>query len=329
MPIHLMALLAGYILDFCFGDPHYRYHPICLMGDLIQRLETGIRSRFLKIKAEKITEKKEIIVGGVLAAAVIGVCGGVGAVLLFLADLLHPVVSFLLASVICYQMLAVKSLRDESRKVYLELKAGNLEKAREAVSMIVGRDTDRLSMEEVAKAAVETVAENTTDAVIAPLFYMAFFGPVGGIVYKAINTMDSMIGYKNKKYLFFGRAAAKLDDIVNYIPARFAAVLLIIACAFLHLPIKEAYRIFRRDRYVSSSPNSGQTEAVCAGALGVQLLGDVWYFGELYKKPTIGDAKRAVQSEDIVIVNRLLFVSSYLGVVLLILGCWAVQNLFR
>lgn len=321
MPLHLIALLVGYILDLCFGDPHYAYHPICLIGNLIQRLEKWLRSRFPK------TEKGEILAGGVLVGMVIGISSMVGAGLLILADCFHPILSFLVASVLCYQMLAVKSLREESKKVYQELKTGDLEKARMAVSMIVGRDTERLSMEGVAKATIETVAENTSDGVIAPLFYMALFGPIGGVVYKAINTMDSMIGYKNKTYLYFGRVAAKLDDMVNYIPSRLTAGLMLIACAFLHLPVKEAYRIFRRDRYASESPNSGQTEAVCAGALGIQLLGDAWYFGELHPKPTIGDAKRMVECEDIVFANHILFISSYLGVVLLILGCWAIRNL--
>ena len=181
MPLHLIALFTGYLLDLCFGDPHYAFHPICLIGNLIQVLEKWLRNRFPK------TERGEKIAGGILVGMVIGISGIAGASLLILADLLHPIVSFFVASVICYQMLAIKSLRDESRKVYRELKAGDLERARKAVSMIVGRDTDRLDREGVARAAVETVAENTSDGVIAPLFYMALFGPIGGVVYKAVN----------------------------------------------------------------------------------------------------------------------------------------------
>lgn len=323
MPKHLIVLLAGYILDLCFGDPHFSYHPVCLIGNLIQALEKRVRRWFPD------TEKGELIAGAFLAAAVIAVSGGTGAALLMLAYRLHPAAAFILSCVVCYQMLATKSLKDESMKVYRELKAGDLVKARKAVSMIVGRDTDRLTEEGVAKAAVETVAENTSDGVIAPMFYMALFGPVGGLVYKAVNTMDSMIGYKNEKYLYFGRAAARLDDIVNFVPARLAAGLMLVACAFLKLPVKEAYRIFRRDRHTSTSPNSGQTEAVCAGALGVQLLGDAWYFGKLHHKPAMGDAKRQVNYEDIATANRLLYITSYLGAVLFILGYWAVWNLLR
>jgi len=321
MPDHLIALLAGYVFDLFAGDPHYSFHPVCLIGKLIQMLENWLRKRFPK------TKEGELAAGIFLVGAVILISGGTGAALLFLLSCISPSVSFVLSSVICYQMLATKSLADESRKVYKELKAGDLKKARQAVSMIVGRDMDRLSIEGVAKAAIETVAENTSDGVIAPMFYLALFGPIGGIIYKAINTMDSMVGYRNENYLYFGRAAAWLDDAVNFVPSRISAGLMIISCAFLKLPVKEAFRIFKRDRYASSSPNSGQTEAVCAGALGIQLLGDAWYFGKLVKKPTIGDAKRTVTYQDIFTANRLLYFTSYLGIVLFILGYWAIWNI--
>lgn len=213
-----------------------------------------------------------------------------------------------------YQILATKCLKVESMKVYKCLKDQNLQAARQAVSMIVGRDTEVLDEEGVAKAAIETVAENTSDGVIAPMLYTAIGGPILGFFYKAVNTMDSMVGYKNDKYLFFGRTAAKLDDVVNYIPARISAWLLILAASFpgREFSGREAYRIFRRDRYQHASPNSAQTEAACAGALGIQLAGDAYYFGKKVEKPYIGDAMRPVEAEDIRRVNRLMYRAAWI-----------------
>ena len=208
------------------------------------------------------------------------------------------------------------------KKVYKALKKDDLEGARYAVSMIVGRDTQVLDATGVAKAAVETVAENTSDGVIAPLIYLAIGGPILGFMYKAINTMDSMVGYKNDKYMYFGRCAAKLDDVVNYIPARISA-LLMIAVSFLPGKAydgKGAWRIWRRDRRKHASPNSAQTEAVCAGSLGVQLAGDASYFGKIVKKPTIGDAHRPVEYEDIKRANGLLYRTAILCECLALIG---------
>ena len=201
-------------------------------------------------------------------------------------------------------------------KVYAQLKRGDLEKARKAVSMIVGRDTQSLTEEGVAKAAVETVAENTSDGVIAPMLYMALGGPVLGFFYKAVNTMDSMIAYKNDRYLYFGRAAAWLDDICNFVPARISALLMILGSLFLRMDAAGALRIFIRDRKKHESPNSAQTEAVMAGALGVQLAGDAWYFGVLHKKETIGDPARPVEYRDIKRANRLMYLTAFLGLLL-------------
>ena len=174
--------------------------------------------------------------------------------------------------------------------------------------MIVGRDTQNLTKEGVAKAAIETVAENTSDGVIAPMLYTALGGPVLGFLYKAVNTMDSMVGYKNDRYLHFGRAAAKLDDVVNFLPARISA-LLMIGAAFLSGKSyngRQAWCIWHRDSRKHASPNSAQTESVCAGALGIQLAGDASYFGKVVKKPYIGDPKRQVEYEDIRRANRLM-----------------------
>ncbi|EJW98856.1 cobalamin biosynthesis protein CobD [gut metagenome] len=234
--------------------------------------------------------------------------------ILFAAYRLHPAAGFLLEVCMCWQMLAAKSLKTESMKVYERLQEKDVEGARYAVSMIVGRDTAVLDEEGITKAAVETVAENTSDGVIAPLFYMMLAGGVGAYFYKAVNTLDSMVGYKNETYQYFGTCAAKLDDVVNYLPARLSAFFMILAAAVEGFAWKEAVRIYRRDRRNHASPNSAQTEAVMAGALEVQLAGNAWYFGKQYEKPTIGDAKRKIEAKDIQRANQLLYGTAVIAV---------------
>lgn len=307
MWLTLAALLTGYVLDLIFGDPRQIYHPIRIIGNLIAVLEKGIRKVFPK------TSKGELAGGTMLVVLVVLICTAVPAALLGLAAWIHPVVYWLLASFWCWQILATKSLKTESMKVYAPLKEGDLPAARRAVAMIVGRDTERLTEEGVAKAAVETVAENTSDGIVAPLIFLALGGPALGFFYKAVNTMDSMVGYKNERYLYFGKTAARLDDVLNFLPSRISAWLMILAAAILGMDGKNAKRIYLRDRKNHASPNSAQTEAVMAGALRVQLAGDAWYFGELYKKPTIGDPFRAVEPEDIVRANRLMYLTSALA----------------
>ncbi len=303
----LAAVLAGFLLDLLIGDPHWLYHPVRLVGKLISGAEKILRRIFPK------TERGERIAGIFLILIVSGVTTAVAAGLLFLAGKWDFRAKFVLEVLMCYQLFAVRALKDESMKVYRELVKPDLEGARYAVSMIVGRDTQSLTAEGVTKAAVETVAENTSDGIIAPMFYMVIGGPVLGWLYKSINTMDSMVGYKNEKYLNFGRYAAKLDDVVNFIPARLSAWMMILACRLTGLDARKALEIFRRDRFNHASPNSAQTEAVMAGALHVQLAGDAWYFGKLYKKKTIGDALRRVEPEDIRRANRLLYAASALS----------------
>lgn len=198
-------------------------------------------------------------------------------------------------------------------KVYRCLKYQTLEEARKAVSMIVGRDTQSLTETGVTKAAVETVAESTSDGIIAPMFYMAIGGVPLMFLYKAINTMDSMLGYKNEKYLYFGRCAAKLDDAANFIPARISGCLMVAAAFLCGLDGKNAWKMFRRDRRNHASPNSAHTESAMAGALNVQLAGDAWYFGKLYKKPFIGDDIRPIECEDICRADRLMYGTAILG----------------
>lgn len=306
----LAAVGLGYLIDLLIGDPHWLYHPIRLVGNLISLLEKWLRALFPK------TEKGELTAGVFLVILTSGLTTAAAAGILYAGYLIHPAVKFGLEVLMCYQLLATRALRDESMKVYEKLKENDLEGSRYAVSMIVGRDTKNLDDIGVTKAAVETVAENTSDGILAPMLFMVIGGPVLGFFYKAVNTMDSMVGYKNEKYLYFGRAAAKFDDILNYIPARISAWMMIFSCLFSGLDAKEAYRIYKRDRYNHASPNSAQTEAVMAGALHIQLAGDAWYFGKLYKKKTIGDAVRAVEYEDIRRANRLLYVTSFFTILL-------------
>lgn len=235
---------------------------------------------------------------------------------MYAAGLIHPALRFGLEVLFCYQIPATKSLRMESMRVYEPLKNADLPLARHYLSWIVGRDTQNLDEEHVAKAAVETVAENTSDGIVAPLFYLVIGGAPLGFLYKAINTMDSMIGYKNDRYLYFGRAAAKLDDAVNFIPAILSAWLMIAASHLLGLDGKNACRIYQRDHKNHSSPNSARTESVCAGALGVQLAGDAFYFGRLVHKPTIGDPGRPVTAQDIPLARRLMTMTSVLSLCL-------------
>lgn len=312
----MMALLLGVFFDLLIGDPHCFYHPIRLVGNLISVTEKGLRAVFPK------TGQGEKTAGVFLSVIVCSVTAGAVAAVLYLAGKIHPYLHLAVMALFCYWMLAAKSLKDESMKVYRELKKEDLKAARRAVSMIVGRDTDQLTAEGVTKAAVETVAENASDGVMAPLLYLAVGGPVLGAFYKAVNTMDSMVGYKNEKYLYFGRFAAKVDDVLNYIPARLSALFMVTAAGLTGLSAKNAWKIFKRDRYNHASPNSAQTEAAMAGALGVQLAGDAWYFGTLYKKKTIGDALRPVECEDIRRANRLMYASAeLLLIVVMLLYC--------
>ena len=304
------AACIGFLIDFIVGDPQGLWHPVCGIGSLISRMEKKLR------KNTADTPQNLLLAGAALAVTIPCMTVVITAVLLLAAGFLHPYLRFALMCVLDGWILAARSLKTESMKVYRRLKEKDLNGARYAVSMIVGRDTERLTAEGVTRAAVETVAENASDGVIAPLLFLFFFGPVGGFFYKAVNTMDSMVGYKNEKYLYFGRAAAKLDDLVNYIPARLTGLAFATAaCLIPGMSGKNAFKIWRRDRRNHKSPNSAQSESACAGALGVQLAGDAWHFGELYHKPTIGDALRPIEPEDIPRANRMMYVASVLTLV--------------
>ena len=315
--LHMAAVATGFCLDLLIGDPRFLVHPVCLMGRLVAFLERHWNRGGARLQ-------KGILLAAVLPAVSVAVPTG----LLWLAFCIHPLCGFVLESFWCGQLLACRDLKVESMAVWEALRADDLVLARKRVARIVGRDTEMLDEAGVIRAAVETVAENTSDGVIAPLFYMAFFGCAGGFFYKAVNTMDSMVGYKNERYLLFGRAAAKLDDIMNFIPARLAGLLMVAAAAFTGMDSAGAWRIFGRDRLCHASPNSAQTEAACAGALGVQLAGNASYFGKVTEKPTIGDESRPVENADIQRANRLLYASAVL-MMFAVLVFWAVCLVIR
>ncbi|MCD7980835.1 MAG: adenosylcobinamide-phosphate synthase CbiB [Clostridiales bacterium] len=375
MQFLLPSLAVGYIADLIFGDPHRIRHPVRLIGSLITAFEKGLRivlnrrKRRLPCPAERKSAGKnaaETAAGLILVLLVLFCVTAAASVLLLVCYRVHPAAGFAAQSYLCYTILATKSLKVESMKVYRVLREEGVEAGRRAVSMIVGRDTDALDTRGVIKAAVETVAENTSDGVIAPLFFLVIGGPVIGYFYKAVNTMDSMVGYKNEAYRHFGTTAARLDDALNFLPSRISAILMIGAVFLLSVwektagaavvrqsaggartskvpyfmpwrtsarrntgdvhtavsaqwNVKNAARIWKRDRRCHASPNSAQTEAVMAGALGVQLAGDAWYFGEKHAKPTIGDDLRPTEAEDIPRANRLMYATGIFGVVVFVL----------
>ena len=304
------ALFIGFIIDLIVGDPHSIPHPVIFIGKLISAIEKGVRKIFPK------TVRGENVAGGVLWLLVVVISTAVPALLLWLCYGIHVWLGLAIESIMCWQILATKSLKDESMKVYAALKTGNIEKSRYAVSMIVGRDTANLNDKAVARAAVETVAENTSDGIVAPLIFLAIGGAPLGFFYKAVNTMDSMLGYVEMPYKNIGLVPAKMDDVMNFIPSRLSALIMLFAGWLLKLNVKNGWKIFQRDRFNHASPNSAQTESVCAGLLGLRLAGDAWYHGELHKKKFIGDALREIEYEDIQRVCRLLYVTAVLSLIL-------------
>lgn len=359
----IFVLIIAAAVDLLIGDPHWLWHPVQGVGTLISFFEKILRrifavppcreqsgkaevqegnsERIERVEKEEREDRsfhtRERIAGLLMVILVLAASTGLILLLLNLCGRIHPCLRLLFEGVLCGRLLALRSLGAAGYTVRDPLLRGDIEGARKAVSMIVGRDTERLDQEGIAKAAVETVAENTSDGVTAPLFYMILFGGIGGIFYKAVNTMDSMTGYKNARYRYFGTAAARLDDVMNFIPARLTALLMILACSLpgkvsvtaygktVRIPDQAAaYRIWRRDRLKSPSPNSAQTESVCAGALHLRLLGDTWYFGELHHKEEIGEGGRRVEPEDITrsvrLMNRTAFLMFAAGILILLLA---------
>ena len=297
----LISLLLGFLLDCLLGDPHSIPHPVVAIGKIISGLEKLLRRLFPK------TGPGEIAAGAVLWVLTVAVSFLVPLAILWACGQVSPWLRVAGSSVMCWQILAARSLKTESMKVYTALKSGTMEDARYAVSMIVGRDTKELDAPAVARAAVETVAENCSDGVIAPMVFFALGGAPLAFAYKAVNTMDSMLGYVEMPYKNIGLVPAKLDDVFNFLPARLCALAMLASGGLLGLNVKNGWKIFRRDRYHHASPNSAQTESVCAGLLGLRLAGDAWYHGVLHKKPYIGDALREITPEDIPLSCKLMY----------------------
>ena len=319
MELTASAVLMGVLLDCLLGDPAGLPHPVCLMGRCIFQLERLLRGVFAK------TPRGELFAGGMMAALMVLLSTAIPAGILLLCARISPWLYWAVSSIMCWQILAAKCLMQEALKVRDKLE--DLPAARHQVSMLVGRDTQQLTGEQVIKATVETVAENTCDGVVAPLLYLMLGGPVAGFAYKAINTMDSMVGYRNDRYLYFGRAAAKLDDAANYIPARLAGLGMVAAAFLCGLDGKNAWRIWKRDRRRHDSPNSAQTESACAGALGVQLGGNASYFGKVHAKPCLGEPLRPVEGADIARSCRLMYAASGLLLIIFALAEWWVCRL--
>ena len=319
--MNLLAIALGFCLDIVLADPAWMPHPVVWMGRFIALGEKLLRKVFPK------TPMGERVAGVFLVLALLSVTGVIAFGAITLANFVSSYLSFALQVLWCWQVLALKGLKQEATAVYQKLAENDLPAARTTVARIVGRDTQSLSEEGVTKAAVETVAENFSDGVLAPLFYLFLGGAPLALLYKAINTMDSMVGYKNECYRSFGWAAAKLDDIANYIPSRIAALLWIVASGLAGQNAKNAWRIWRRDRRNHASPNSAQTESACAGALGVQLAGPASYFGQKVDKPYIGDALRPIEPKDIEKACKVLYLASSLALLLGVL-LWKVFSLY-
>lgn len=302
------AIVIGFVIDFFVGDPHFIPHPVVAIGKLIAFLDKKLRIGN--------GDKKDIHRGVWTVLIVVAVSVAVPSSILFIMWRIHPIAYLAVSSIMCAQILAARELVRECRTVEKALLKDDIAAARKAVSYVVGRDTEALDKTAICRAVVETIAENGSDGVIAPLFWMFLFGAVGGFFYKAVNTMDSMLGYTNEKYLYFGRAAAKTDDVVNYIPSRISAFLMIVSCFFCHMDGKNALRIFRRDRFKHTSPNAAQTEAVFAGALNVRLNGPAFYGGVLHEKEWLGDDIRPIETDDIERSGRLMYTASFMMLVI-------------
>ena len=296
------AIVIGFIIDFFVGDPHAVPHPVVAIGKLIAFLDK-------KLRIEN-GDKRDILRGALTVLIVVAVSVTIPSFILFIMWRIHPLVYLAVSSIMCWQIIAARELVRECMTVEKALIKNDIEAARKAVSYVVGRDTDALDKPAICRAVVETIAENGSDGVIAPLFWMFLFGAVGGFFYKAVNTMDSMLGYKNDKYLYFGRAAAKTDDVVNFIPSRISAFLMIVSCPLCNLDGKNALRIFRRDRFKHTSPNAAQTESLFAGALNVRLNGPAYYGGVLHEKEWLGDDIRPIEPDDIERSGRLMYTAS-------------------
>lgn len=302
----ILPLIIGFVLDLFLGEVPNKFHPVCYLGKAISFSEKVLRKIF-----------KNLTFAGFILALVLPVF--IFVIFLAIQKFLYTnmYLYILTQSVFFYFAISAKSLKLHSTAVYNALKNGDLIAARELLGKIVGRDTQALGEENICRACIETVAENTADGVVCPMFYMGLYGAALAWYYKSVNTLDSMVGYKNEKYILFGKCSAKLDDILNFIPARFSALCMLGACFILKYNYKDALRIYLRDKKKHTSPNSAQCESVCAGALGIQLGGNNHYFGKLCAKPTIGDNLREICLNDIAKANKLMYVSSAVALIII------------
>lgn len=317
--MNLLSIYTGYALDLIIGDPYSFPHPVRYIGKLISIVEKQIR----KITS---SDKGLKIAGFFLWFIVVGATFGITTLVLQLFKF-NKVAYFIVNTILIYTTLATKCLKDESIKIYKVLKTGDLEKSRIQLSYIVGRDTTNLNEKEIVRATVETVAENTVDGIIAPLFYGFIGGAPLAMAYKAVNTLDSTVGYKNDKYYYLGFASAKIDDIANYIPARLGVILLSLGSLFAGFNFKDALKIGIRDRKNHKSPNCAFSEGAVAGALGIQLGGTNVYFGKEVYKPTIGDKTREIEIEDIVRTNKIMYSSSIISIIIFTVAYYLVVAL--
>lgn len=305
--MNILSIYIGYIADLIFGDPYSFPHPVIYIGKLIKLAESNIRKVCKSDKALKIG-------GFVLWFITVGLTYLITYLIVRLSSF-NLVVFIIVNSFIIYTTLATKCLKDEAVKIYKLLKSKDIEKSRMQVSYIVGRDTSNLDESEIIRATIETVAENTVDGIISPMLYAFIGGAPLAMAYKAINTLDSMVGYKNDKYINLGFASAKIDDIANYIPARISVLLMTIGSLILSYDYKNCFKIAIRDRKNHKSPNCPYSEGAVAGALGIQLGGTNIYFGKSVYKPTIGDKLREVEIDDIARANKIMYASSAISLI--------------
>jgi len=311
----MIQIAIGYTMDLILGDPYFLYHPVRVIGHLVR----GLEKLLLNIDDRPIIQK---IKGLILLILVSGLSFVVPFTMLLALHKIHSLLSLVLESIMIYKIFATKCLDVETRKVYRALKEGDLETARKMVGYLVSRDTDVMTEEDIIKASIETIAENLGDGVIAPMFYIFIGGAPLGWCYKGVNTLDSMVGYKNEKYLHYGYFSAKWDDVLNYIPARLTALFILIAGFFLRMDIKRGISILSRDKHNHASPNSAYPESAAAGLLGIQLGGKASYFGKVSIKPTMGDAFKSIEVNDLYMTRKLLYMTSFVGFGIFFLLRW-------
>ncbi len=310
------VFLGAYIIDIIIGDPRWFPHPVVIIGKAVRFLEGKIRRTSLIGR-----KKGGIILCFAVVIPTFFITWGVVEGCLFVNALLGAIITVLFASM----TLATRSLFDESKAVIDTLNNGNIVEARKKLSMIVGRDTENLDEQEICRAVIETVSENLSDGIVAPMFYLAIGGLPLAMAYKAVNTLDSMVGYKNDRYGDIGWFSAKMDDMLNWIPARLSVFLIVIASFILMYNWRNSWKIMRRDGQNHPSPNSGMPEAAAAGALNIQLGGKSRYFGKIYHKPAIGDRIKEIDRGDVKKAWVIMFASSLLMAAVCVLTLWLIE----